>query len=113
MVILYYVRKDKTDNICVNTILRCVREVSFAVETQYIYIYIHIPSVSLQPYLSGIPNPCAALYCHLWPVWLDHIFLHYLINGTTFKVTEYKMWVLIFCTTFLKQLLFHEEFSEI
>jgi hypothetical protein len=29
---------------------------------------------------------CAALYeyCHLWPVWLCHIFPHYLINGTSF-----------------------------
>jgi hypothetical protein len=22
------------------------------------------------------------LYCHLWPVWLNHICPHYLINGT-------------------------------
>ena len=22
------------------------------------------------------------LYCHLWPVWLYHIFPHYLTNGT-------------------------------
>ena len=25
-----------------------------------------------------------APYCHLWPVWLYHIFPHYLINGTIF-----------------------------
>ena len=24
---------------------------------------------------------CAILCCHLWPVWLYHIFPHYLING--------------------------------
>jgi len=23
----------------------------------------------------------AALYCHMWPIWFYHIFLHYLING--------------------------------
>jgi hypothetical protein len=26
----------------------------------------------------------AALYFHLWPVWLYDVFLHYLINGTIF-----------------------------
>jgi hypothetical protein len=37
----------------------------------------------------------AVLYCHLWPVWLYHIFPHYLINGTIFwkKVIEHKMCV--------------------
>ena len=49
------------------------------------------------------------LYCHLWSVWLHHIFPHYLINGMTFggrgggggrakKVIEHKMCVLIFST---------------
>jgi hypothetical protein len=27
-------------------------------------------------------SACAVLYCHLWTVWLYHIFPHYLINGT-------------------------------
>jgi len=26
----------------------------------------------------------AVLYCHLWAVWLYHIFPHYLIHGTIF-----------------------------
>ena len=41
------------------------------------------------------------LYCHPWPVWLYHIFPHYLINGTLFEkiVTEDILCVLIFCTT--------------
>jgi hypothetical protein len=45
---------------------------------------------------------CAVLYCHLWPVWLYHIFAHYLINGTIFekKVIEKKC-ILIFSTTFV------------
>ena len=28
---------------------------------------------------------CAALYCHLWYVWLYHIFPQYLIKGTIFE----------------------------
>ena len=42
------------------------------------------------------------LYCHLWSICINHIFLHYLINGT-FRgtVTEQKMCVLIFSTTFV------------
>jgi hypothetical protein len=27
---------------------------------------------------------CPTLHCHLWPVWLYHVFPHYLINGTIF-----------------------------
>jgi hypothetical protein len=27
-------------------------------------------------------SACTVLYCHLWPVWLYHIFPHYLINYT-------------------------------
>ena len=27
----------------------------------------------------------AKLYCHLWPVWLNHIFPHYLMNRTIFR----------------------------
>jgi hypothetical protein len=42
-----------------------------------------------------------ALLCHVWPVWLYHIFPHYLINGTIFRgwITENKMCVWIFITT--------------
>ena len=29
-------------------------------------------------------SACVVLYCHLWPVWLYHIFPYYLINGTIF-----------------------------
>jgi hypothetical protein len=42
------------------------------------------------------------LYCHLWPVWLYHIFPHYLMNGTIFRK---KLWnVKVF--SFSLQLLF-------
>jgi hypothetical protein len=30
----------------------------------------------------SMQSACAVLYCHLRPVWLYHIFPHYLINGT-------------------------------
>jgi hypothetical protein len=43
--------------------------------------------------------------CHLWPVWLYHVFPHYLImarfSGKK-NVIEYKMWVLIFSTRLSK-----------
>jgi hypothetical protein len=46
-------------------------------------------------------NACATLYCHLWPVWLHHIFPHNLIK-TRFSggknVIGHKIGVLIFGT---------------
>ena len=30
-------------------------------------------------------SACAALYCHLWLVWLCRIVAHYLINRTIFR----------------------------
>jgi hypothetical protein len=49
-----------------------------------------------------------ALYCHVWPIWLYHIFPHYLMNGIIFEKKkkkkiniECKMCVLIFSTTFV------------
>jgi hypothetical protein len=47
---------------------------------------------------------CAALYCHLWSVWLYHIFRHYLINGTIFRKkkhwTQNLFW---FCLQLLRE----------
>jgi hypothetical protein len=34
--------------------------------------------------LSNTKRVCAILWCHLWPLWLHHIFRHYLINGAIF-----------------------------
>ena len=45
-----------------------------------------------------------ASYCHLWPVRLCNISPRYITNGTILekkKVTEYKMYILIFSTTFV------------
>jgi hypothetical protein len=36
-------------------------------------------------------STCAILYCHLWPVWLYHIFPHYLITGKNFGKKLLKM----------------------
>ena len=47
-------------------------------------------------------NACAVLYCHLWPVWLYHIFPHYHIPGTTFgkRLFDIKC-VLVFSKLFI------------
>jgi hypothetical protein len=29
-------------------------------------------------------SACAVLHCHVWPLWLHHIFSHYFISGTIF-----------------------------
>jgi hypothetical protein len=61
--------KAKRGNVCINVTLRRVR-------------------VTIFPWRSNkchMQSACAVLYCHLWPVWLYHIFLHYLINGTIFR----------------------------
>ena len=49
------------------------------------------------------PTYNAPPYYHLRPLWLHHIFRHYLIKGTIFgkKVTEHKMCVLNFFTAFI------------
>jgi hypothetical protein len=43
---------------------------------------------------------CAVLHFRLWPVWLYHIFLHYLTNATIFRkrVIEHEMCVSILST---------------
>ena len=43
--------------------------------------------------------PC----CHLWPLWLHHIFRHYVINGTIFgkKFSEHEMCFHFFYSSFV------------
>jgi hypothetical protein len=49
---------------------------------------------------------CAALYSHMWPVWLYIIFPHYPINGTIFgkNVLLNINYVLIFSKTFVSNI---------
>jgi len=49
----------------VSYILRCVCSLSYAVGKSHYF--------------------CTTLYCHLWTVWLYHIFPHYLINSKFLK----------------------------
>ena len=53
-------------------------------------------------YLSRMRHAFDILYCHLWPLWLDHIFRYYLIHGATFGKT---FWIWNVCFHFLVQLL--------
>jgi hypothetical protein len=64
-------------------------------------------SVCRRPCLSCVACKlhlfCAALHCHQWPVWLYHIFPHYLTNGKSCgktRLTNIRC-VLIFSTTFV------------
>jgi hypothetical protein len=58
---------------------------------------------------------CAVLCYLVWPVWLYHIFPHYLIPGNIFghKVIKHKMRVLIFCPFFFFFFFKHFSFSAI
>jgi len=47
--------------------------------------------VCVDSQLLSTESACAVLYCHLWTVWLYHIFPHYLINGAIFvKFIKHK-----------------------
>jgi hypothetical protein len=63
---------NRTDNIRVNVTLRRA----------------HLTIVAEQKH----GNSCVILDCHPWPVWLYHIFPHYLVNRTIFwkKVFDIK-----------------------
>jgi hypothetical protein len=64
--------------------------------------------------VCSMNSACVVWYCHLRPFWLYHIFPHYLLKGTTFgkTVTEHKMCVLIFFTTFVWNISHSEKNSE-
>jgi hypothetical protein len=78
----------------------CVR---VCVHACVVWVWVHGVGVWLCE--CSLTNPAynAPPYCNLRPVWIHHIFRHYLINGTIFgeKVTEHKMCILIFSTTFI------------
>jgi hypothetical protein len=48
---------------------------------RYYVIWVHVCRLSYPACNANAP------YCHLWPVRLYNIFLHYLINGTSFGKT--------------------------
>jgi hypothetical protein len=54
-------------------------------------------------------------HSHLWPLWLHHIFRHYLINGTIFgkKLNDTKCVLYFLYTFYVKHFLFSDEFTEI
>jgi hypothetical protein len=57
---------------------------------------------------------CAVLYCRLWPVWLKHVFPHYLINGTIFIKKFFERVCFDFLYNLcLKHFSFQEVFREI
>jgi hypothetical protein len=60
-------------------------------------------------------NGCTVLYCHLWPVSLDHIFTNYLINCTIFgkKLFDIKGLFSFLYNVCLKHFSISEEFREI
>jgi len=69
-------------------------------------------------YLSSMQSASflPAVYGHVWPVWLYHLFPHYLINSAIFgkNVFEHKMCIVIFSTTCVKNTSHSlEEFSEV
>ena len=69
----------KAGNVRINTRIRRVSFTIFAVGKQEV---LHIESVCSSSYPAGNAH---ALYCHLWPVWLYHIFPHYIKKVTLFE----------------------------
>jgi hypothetical protein len=98
-----------------NVILRRVHGTTLAVEKQkllYISVYEHVRAgVRVREGVVVCLRACSltypackthAPYCHLRPLWIQHIFRHYLINGTIFgKRSPCIKRVLIFSTTFI------------
>ena len=97
------VKSNKTDptfnkrgNVCINVIVRRVRITIVALEkiNKYYIFWVCIRSLSYPA--------CTVIYCHLWPVRLYHIFIHYLIKSIISgrRLLRIKC-VLILSTTFV------------
>ena len=56
---------------------------------------------------------CAALHCHLQPVWLYHIFYHYLMKDTIFRNLMIVTCVLIFPTIYFLKYSYYNKNSAI
>ena len=93
-------RNIKQDRQCAyNFTWRGVRATIVAVEKQWVLHNLSVCICSLNYPVCNAHTP----YCHLWPAPLYNVFPHFFLNGTTFgkkKVTEHKMCVLIFSTSF-------------
>ena len=78
--------------------------VSLSICTLHVIILLAIKVYKFYDMCDGIMNNLA--FCNLWPVWLYHIFPHYLINRMILKkkkVIEHEMCVLIFSTSHFKK----------
>jgi len=67
--------------------------------------FVPVVLLSYQEYKSLLF--CAVSYGHLWPVWLYHFSLHYLMNCTILanKFVEYKVWfdfLYTFCVKYFR-----------
>jgi hypothetical protein len=105
---------NKTSSIRVNVTLRRVRVTIGVVEKQYV---LHFLSTCLQPCIPSVQSACAVLYCHVRPVWLYHVFPHYLTNGTILEGnksywTKNRAWIFLY-NLCLKYFSFWKAFSEI
>jgi hypothetical protein len=94
---LFLSNKYRTGNLRLTLILKLVHVTLFTVEKKSV---LHILSVR-QSYLSSVQSTCAIMQCHLWPVWIYHIFPHCHTNDTILggKYIEYEM-----CFDFLYEL---------
>jgi len=81
-----------------NVTLRCIHATMLQWKSSKYYIFWVCVCRFMYPACNA-----HAPYCHLWPIWLYHIYSHNLINGTVFRKLgiEHKMCVLIFSTTFV------------
>jgi hypothetical protein len=77
-------------------VLACLRECVYGCGCTGAGVCLHTCSLNY-------PACNASLYCHLRPLWLHHIFRHYLISGTIFekKYIQHIRCILIFCTTLI------------
>jgi hypothetical protein len=76
---------NKTGNVRINVILKFIRVTIVATEDQKVLNIMCVGLYFCVWYPAGKSHLCcAALYCHLWPVWLYQIVPHYPINGTIF-----------------------------
>jgi len=96
-------KEHKQDRQCTyNVTVRHIRETTGAVEKQRVLD-------NLSVCICGLSYPACnahASYCHPWPAPLYNTFPDYLTNSMIFKkkITEHKICVLIFSTTFVQNI---------